>query len=87
MKSELNSIVDEYVESYGVDKNDSNDWDEFLEEINVAVNLSFNRSLEDNFFFILYNFDKSCFFSNGEMADFFSMHMIIIFGLCNINGN
>ena len=86
MKSELNSIVDEYVESYGVDKNDSNDWDEFLEEINVAVNSSFNRSLGDTFF-SYFTILISFFSLMAKWRIFFSMHMIIIFGLCNINGN
>ena len=62
----INSRIVRMLKVYCVEKNDSNNWDEFLEEINVAVNSSFNKSLGDTPFFILYNFDKSSFFSNDE---------------------
>ena len=47
---------------YCPETNTTNNWDDFLEEINSGVNSSFNRSLGDTPFFILYNFDKNSVF-------------------------
>ena len=62
----VNSRILRILKVYCVETNKTNDWDEFIQEINSAVNTSFNKSIGDNPFFILFNFDKSSTFATSE---------------------
>ena len=62
----VNSKILRMLRVYCNETSNQSDWDEFLLEINSAINTSFHQTLGDSPFFILYNFDKGPAFKSIE---------------------